>query len=280
MKMLLLTSLLFLSLNSFAKVGKMFDLNGIVVTDFELSFTDDQLGIMSNNLVKSLYLIFEKDQENLQSQFPEFKFMDLLKTMKDVKVEIVQETLIDKDGITRTCLNYPASLRIKCTSKELDKIKFHQQAYYLLILHEYLGIIGVEETSIDNLDYREGYSISSRFLIYFSAMRINELSFEKTSPLNKSNSIIKGLESSFQQDIISIINFRHHYGLPKLIPYASKRTLLKAALEVIKKKCDFNKRSISFIDGKVIDVKYERGDLKGVPKLVTSGDVAVRYICD
>jgi hypothetical protein len=103
----------------------------------------------------------------LQREFPEFKVQDLVGKIdrSDIRVVDVEE-LKDKHGKSRSCLNYPDSNLIECKYSEIEKLESNPQALFVLTMHEYLGLLGVEETSPRDSFVIEGYSISKRLAGY------------------------------------------------------------------------------------------------------------------
>jgi hypothetical protein len=116
----------------------------------------------------------------LQEEFPEFKTLDLVTVIDNSDIRIVDvKELKDKHGKNRTCLNYPQSKLIECSYSEIAKIESNPQALFVLIMHEYLGLLGVEETSPQDSRLIDGYSISKRIAGYVSKVNDYDLQLNK-----------------------------------------------------------------------------------------------------
>lgn len=85
--------------------------------------------------------------------------------IKKLRLEVVEQTLIDRNGITRTCLNFPEAAYIQCNKERLNALGNDVPTQYVLVFHELLGLLGVEESS-PNEELIRSYSISSRLKAY------------------------------------------------------------------------------------------------------------------
>ncbi|MGE3608454.1 MAG: hypothetical protein AB7I27_02610 [Bacteriovoracaceae bacterium] len=97
----------------------------------------------------------------LQKTFNEFDIQTLVNISKDVKIETSKEELIDKNGISRTCLNFRNENLIKCNEDKFEKIS-NPASQFILIFHELLGLLGVEESSPLNEELLSSYKISEK----------------------------------------------------------------------------------------------------------------------
>jgi hypothetical protein len=126
---------------------------------------------------------FDINKKSLRLVFTEFTSVELINTIENSKIIIVDHELIDKNGINRTCLNYPETNLIECKFSEIDKTINKPQALFVLIFHEILGLLRVEETSPTNPQLIDGYSISKRIAGYVTKVNDYDLIFEVQSSL-------------------------------------------------------------------------------------------------
>jgi hypothetical protein len=115
---------------------------------------------------------FLKNEKELKKVFPEFNIQALVKTIKKSDIRIVDKKLTDKYGKDRTCLNFPQSALIECKQSEIQALIDHPSAFFVLVFHEYLGLIGAEETSPNDPLLINGYSISKKIAPFVS--KVNE----------------------------------------------------------------------------------------------------------
>ena len=144
---ILFIGILFLSFNTFAEISMFTEVKGI-----ERSVTEAQQIFSTVSLQTKIF--FEKESIGLKSIFPEFESKALIKKINETRMEFVNdEDLIDNNGVKRTCLNFPTLLKIKCSVSEFEKFSRTPKAVYVLVLHEYLDLLGVKETVplIDNM---------------------------------------------------------------------------------------------------------------------------------
>ncbi|MGE3609535.1 MAG: hypothetical protein AB7I27_08110 [Bacteriovoracaceae bacterium] len=167
--LLFISSILLLSSNIFAGQDKG---NGGSGSEAELVTYQEQLETVSFK-IRSFFL---RNEERLSLVFPEFNIKSLIKTIKTTDLSVVNEAaLIDKYGKSRTCLNFSETSQIKCNYTELTPLLNQPTAIFVLMLHEYLGILGVEETSPLNASMIDGYSISKRLGAYVSKVSSYDL---------------------------------------------------------------------------------------------------------
>jgi len=125
--------------------------------------------------VANIQDFFKKYPEELKKEFSEIKdFENFTETLDEDRFElsIVDERLVDKYGIARTCVNYPEKRYIICDYQSLQKLHEDWSAYYVQVLHEFLGLQGIEKTTpTESLDIK-GYKTSSKIAQYVS--RSNE----------------------------------------------------------------------------------------------------------
>lgn len=167
MKALLLLATLFLTMQAFAKSSLSESDKGNGGSGSETLMASSQIILEDVSLKIKHFFIKNKDQ--LSIMFPEFKVQDLIAKINETTLEVrSDDILIDKHNIERTCLNFPKQMVIQCSALGLDKIASQPQALFVLVLHEYLGLLGVEETSPKDAQVISGYSISRRIAPYIT----------------------------------------------------------------------------------------------------------------
>ncbi len=129
------------------------------------------------NVAQKIRSFFLKNESTLKPVFKEIAIQKLLKKIKESDIRVVDEDkLIDRHGISRTCLNFVGSSLIECKSSGIAKLFDQPAAFFVLVLHEYLGLIGVEETAPNNPTYIDGYKISKKIAPYVSKVSNYDLS--------------------------------------------------------------------------------------------------------
>lgn len=136
--------------------------NGGSGTETQIAVQERKLELLS----LELRMFFIEHEFVLASDFPELDIGALASKIKKSEIRVVDAKLIDKHGKSRTCLNFPKKSLIQCRSSELVPIMDDPAALYVLLFHEYLGLIGAEETSPSNPRMIDGYSISKRLAVY------------------------------------------------------------------------------------------------------------------
>lgn len=85
--------------------------------------------------------------EEMEKTFPEVNVEELLNKIDTVQVFVMDQKLIDKDGVSRTCLNFPVENQIVCN---LDFLELKEgAAKFVLVFHELLGLTGDEVNSFE-----------------------------------------------------------------------------------------------------------------------------------
>lgn len=126
---------------------------------------------------------FQQNKKKLASEFPEVLIPKLVQIIEEADLRVVEtKQLIDKHGKSRTCLNFPESSLIECKSAGIAALSAQPAAMFVLIFHEYLGLLGVEETSPTNPSMIDGYSISKRIAPYVT--KVNDYDLVMTSSKN------------------------------------------------------------------------------------------------
>lgn len=111
-------------------------------------------------------------------EFAEFAPKKFARVSRELKLEIVNKTLVDKNGVSgRTCLNYPSALKIVCDVNKLERIQHNPKAQFVLMAHEVLGLLGIEMTSPYNPEQIDGYKISKRIAKYVTKVADYDLVF-------------------------------------------------------------------------------------------------------
>lgn len=173
MKQLLILGLILLSAQSFARSDKG---NGGSASEAQMIAQQAQIESVAFK-IRSFFL---KNEATLKSQFPEFEIQTLVKKIKTSDIRIVdEEFLYDKNGVSRTCLNFPDSSLIECKYSGIQALLNGPAPLFVLVLHEYLGLIGAEETAPTDPNIVDGYSISKRIAPYVT--KVNDYDLVMTS---------------------------------------------------------------------------------------------------
>ncbi|MGE3610242.1 MAG: hypothetical protein AB7I27_11685 [Bacteriovoracaceae bacterium] len=130
-------------------------------------------------VASKLRLFFLKNETLLKVYFPEVDIPKILKLIKSSDLRIVETNdLVDKNGLSRTCLNYPDSQLIECRLDSIESLVDQPAVLFVLIFHEFLGLAGVEETSPKNSSFIDGYSISKRIAPFVTKVNNYDLVME------------------------------------------------------------------------------------------------------
>lgn len=221
-----------------------------------------------------LRTFFLKNEATLKPMFPEFDIQVLVKKIKISDIRVVDESkLIDKHGRSRTCLNFSDSSLIECKSLEIEQLFDQPSALFVLVLHEYLGLIGAEETSPEKPTMIAGYSISKRIAPFVSKVNDYDLIIPKKVVVAKDQA----------ENRVKVINASVDTGTTGLrslsLFYPSEKSLIKEAKSQVEKECLVEGKTISFQSAKVFDVSHKRScGEHGC--FVTEGTVVVQYTCN
>ncbi len=79
----------------------------------------------------------------------EINAADLFQAVQNTRIVAKNETLYDRHNQVRTAVNYPVEKRIELNRDGWTALKYSFDEKLVLVLHEYLGILGTE---IDNYD--------------------------------------------------------------------------------------------------------------------------------
>lgn len=170
-----MTGLILLNIGIITKVEANEKGNGGSATESQIAAQQAQL----ESVALKIRTFFLSNSDKLKSVFPEFDIQVLVKKIKTSDIRVVDEdVLIDKNGISRTCLNFPDSSLIECKYTEMKELFDQPAALFVLVFHEYLGLIGAEETSPDNPLVIDGYTISKRIAVYLSKVNNYDLVIE------------------------------------------------------------------------------------------------------
>ena len=271
MKTLLLTSSLLLSLSSFAKDSVTDTNSGIKTKGFDVDAHKIRHHTYNiNNAIEKLKALFTNDKEKLKTLFPEVNIEDLLKKMKDTKIIVVNEVLKDKSGATRTCLNYADLSIIKCSVIDLDESFYdYQEALHVLMLHQYLGLMGINENSKINVNTKlnSAYSISKRLTPYLNIPVAYDFSFDKKN--------LSGFENTMGQIVFESTLERRYL-------YPSKKELIKQSLKFVETQCTYQGKKVTFMDARAENI--ERNNKVACEGVVTcfstTAMIHARFICD
>ena len=188
MKNLFMTGFILLNLSTLTYASSNEKGNGGSGSESQMVAQQAQLETVSLK-IKNFFL---KNEVVLQEEFPEFSVQALIKKIKSSDIRVVDTNeLLDKDGVSRTCLNYPESSIIECKSPGIEALLEQPSALFVLVFHEYLGLIGVEETSSNNANINDGYSLSKRIAPYVSKVNDYDLVINYVSPQAKNKVYVR-----------------------------------------------------------------------------------------
>ena len=161
----LTATMLFLAVATISQFSFAGDRTGNGGSGDESSLAAQQAQLESVSLkIKNFFI---KNRKTLKGVFPEVNISLLIEKIDSAEISAVdKDKLIDKDGINRTCLNFSQTNLIECKAKEIAKLAGNPVALFVLVFHEYLSLMGIEETTPKNPTFIEGYSISKRLAPY------------------------------------------------------------------------------------------------------------------
>ena len=197
---------LVLTLSSFAFAGDRGG-NGGSGTETQIAAEQAQLESVALKIKK----FFIQNEETMAKEFPEFSPQVLTQSITSAGLSVTNENLVDRHGKNRTCLNFPAEQKIECNYSEVKSLQDDPKALFVLVLHEYLGLMGVEETSPENPRIIDGYSISKRIAPYVTKVSDYDLVIQKI----------------IREDRIRIITNQRSSNYPSL-PDLKKNPIVKA----------------------------------------------------
>lgn len=182
--LLLIISFLMMGINAHAGIDKG---NGGSGSESKIAGQQAQLEAVA----LKLRLFFLKNEAILKTEFPEFDIPTLITKMSTSDIRVVDEdNLIDKNDVSRTCLNFPDASLIQCKSSGIEPLLNQPVALFVLVFHEYLGLIGAEETSPTDPSVVAGYAISKRIAPYVTKVNgydlvISDVGAPPTNPNTK-----------------------------------------------------------------------------------------------
>lgn len=179
LKQFLISTAVFFSVATMTTVAKAGDRAGNGGSGGESQIAAQQAQVES--VAMKIKHFFQQNEDQLQNKFPEFETSELASTIEEARIEVVSKgELIDKHGVSRTCLNYPSSMFIECDNEKLDEVSNDPKALFVLVMHEYLGLMGVEETSPANAKMVDGYEVSKRIGAYVTKVNDYDLSIKSS----------------------------------------------------------------------------------------------------
>lgn len=173
-KRLLILSAFFIGALGISKLSYAGDRAGNGGSDDESRIASQQAILQSTAL--KIKKFFITNGPTLQKEFPEFSVRDLIEKIEKSEIRIVDtEELVDKHGKSRTCLNFPDLNVIECKYSDIKNLESNPQTLFVLTMHEYLGLLGVEETMPSQINFIDGYSISKRLAGYVTKVNDYDL---------------------------------------------------------------------------------------------------------
>jgi hypothetical protein len=182
-----------LSMNVFAGAGG----HGGSGTESEIAASTNQVEVVTMKLKR----FFSKNVDVLKGVFPEVEIPLLLEKFETAQLKVVTaEVLIDKNGVSRSCLNYQETNLIECKNSEIARLVDRPLALFVLVFHEYLGLMGVEETSPTDAAAVDGYKISRRLSGYLTKVVEYDLQISGIQELEKQLQEMKKISPYKKQD--------------------------------------------------------------------------------
>ena len=276
MKNLLFFIIFIITANTFAATYKAkFVLSQGKIENIEdLKYLENHFSKTIEARANEMYDFFKKDEKRLQPIFPEFKIKDLLKKMKSTDFEIVDEVLLDKDGVSRACLNFPKKSKIKCRVEDLHETEKIPEIFFALMLHEYLGLMGIEETSIYSDRPDAGYSISSRIASSLTVLKGHDLVLKSAN--------LSELESTMYDQTLTIDFIYDNLTEQDFLKFSEhiKSEITNSSIERSKKtvnsECRNIGKKVTFMDSKITSIDF----IPNNKDVLVRSTVKLRYICD
>lgn len=161
--------------------------NGGTISEAMLAGKEAEL-VQVAQKIKRFFLKYPKTMKKV---FPMVKTKELVEKINVMSIDVVDQKLVDRYGITRSCLNFRDSDLIQCNYTELEKFKKNPGAIFVLMLHEIFGLMGIEETSPLNATYIEGYKHSKAIYPYATKVEDWDLVMKKGKVGTKSKYTFK-----------------------------------------------------------------------------------------
>lgn len=105
---------------------------------------------------------FQNNKKDLSQRIPDVNGDDLVKVLDSLAIEVTRDDLHDKHDLMASCLNFPESNLIRCNYSALKGIEKDPRAIFVIMFHEVLGLLGIEESTPVNIYDISGYKISSK----------------------------------------------------------------------------------------------------------------------
>jgi hypothetical protein len=133
--------------------------------------------VIQKNIEDIIFKInrFFENNSKVKEQFPVVNFAELSTLASAVKIEITTDELYDKEGVNRTCLNFRSSHTIQCNRKKIAELSENVPTLFVLVFHELLSLMNVEESSSEHLELIENYKISQKLRQYVSKFESYDL---------------------------------------------------------------------------------------------------------
>ena len=202
MKQFLVSTALFAGLVTTMQIAHAGDRAGNGGSGNEVAIVIAQKNI--SDIASKIDFFFKKNPE-AKNEFPEIDFNEFSKLIENAKYEITEDKLIDKNGQTRTCLNFSKELLIQCGLKELSLLDKDVPAQFVLVFHELLGLMEIEESSPTNVELSDSYIISQRLKKYVTKVDSYDLVYKQDSQV-KVSKIMSGYACNFGRDHFLLLN--------------------------------------------------------------------------
>ena len=146
---------------------------------------------ISNSLSEITYLDFTEQIVTFYNQnprakdtFPQIDPDTFEQVTSELTFELSHKELFDKNNMKRSCLNFPDEVKIICNPIDKEKHENDTRVTFILLFHEILGLMGIEESTPENERVIQNYEVSRRLIKYFSktqTYKLNSSDREKKS---------------------------------------------------------------------------------------------------
>ena len=253
MKQLVTASTLFLGILAVSQVSYAGDRGGNGGSGGESEIAAQQAQF--ENVALKIKQFFVQNEDELAPQFKEVNIPNLISKIDSSRILVNDEALTDRHGKKRTCLNFAKENLIHCNATALKALNESPEALFVLAFHEYLGLLGVEETSPNDPTVVDGYSISKKIAPYVTLVNDYDLRLKNKRCKIGTNS--EDLNPFFFRNK----NFRkvHTQGARIFLDVNYKG---KKASQIILKIRDENYNFINYLTKNVKDLETTLNDMK------------------
>ena len=245
MKNILLVCALFINTNAFARISMVDSDKGNGGSGPEVLYVVQQVMFEDTGLkIKNFFINNESELKNV---FPEFEIKALINKINETQIEIVDGDLVDENGKSTPCLNYPTSSKVKCGLSYFTKLSNYPKKLIVRVMHEYLELMVDEKRISIDADFL----VSKKILSYLTQVGSETLLRDVVTDFN------------FGEDTMFMETLTVARGKDSDL---SEKKTTKLSQKIIKERCVNRKKKVIFSDVKILSR--------------AEGVVLLRYICD